>query len=77
LAQVEDARGSVSQERRGDRHLSAWTPARRALLGALEDYAAGLASAGRPIPYGMRDELAIHRQLAGWPRQWSESSHEG
>lgn len=77
LAQVDDARESVFRERCGNRHLSAWTPARGALLSALEDYAAGLASAGRPMPYRIRDELAIHRQLSGWPRLWSSSSQPG
>jgi hypothetical protein len=76
LAQVACARESVFRERRGNRHFSAWTPARGALLNALEDYAAALASAGRPMPYRMRDELAIHRQLAGWPRLWSDTLRE-
>jgi hypothetical protein len=76
LAQVDDARESVFRERRGNRHFSAWTPARWALLSALEEYAAGLASAGRPMPYRMRDELAIHRRLAGWPRLSWDTSHE-
>lgn len=77
LAQVGSARESLFRERRGSRHFSAWTPARRALLTALEDYAAGLAAAGRPMPYRMRDELVIHRQLAAWPRLWSDRSREG
>ena len=77
LAQVGSARESLFRERRGNRHFSAWTPARRALLTALEDCADGLASAGRPMPYRMRDELAIHRQLAGWPGLLSDTSREG
>ncbi len=77
LTQVDDARESVCRERRGNRHFSAWTPARGALLSDLEDYATGLASAGRPMPYRFRDELAIHRQLSGWPRLWPEASHQG
>jgi hypothetical protein len=77
LAQVGSARESLLRERRGNRHFSAWTPARRALLTALEEYAAGLAAAGRPMPFRMRDELAIHRQLAGWPRLWSDRSRGG
>jgi hypothetical protein len=77
LAQVDDAREAVIRERRANRHFSAWTPARWALLSALEDYAAGLASAGRPMPYRMRDELAIHRQLAGSPRLSWDTSREG
>jgi hypothetical protein len=77
LAQVGSARESVFRERRGNRHFSAWTPARRELLTALEDYAAGLASAGRPMPYRMRDELVIHRELAARPRLWSDTTREG
>jgi len=77
LAQVDEARESVCRERRGTRYLSVWTPARGALLNALEDYAAGLASAGRPMPYRMRDDLAIHRQLSGCPRLWPEDPHQG
>ncbi len=67
LAEVDTARASVFRERRGSRHFSGWTPARWALLGALEDYAAGLASAGRPMPYRMRTELAVYRQLVSCP----------
>ena len=77
LAQVTDARRSVFRERRGSRHFSAWTPARVALLTALEAYATGLASAGRPMPYQMRTELIIHRQLSGWPGLLSETTGEG
>jgi hypothetical protein len=76
LTQVGSARESVFREQRGNRHFSAWTPARQALLTALEEYAAGLASAGRPMPYRMRDELVIHRQLAGSPGLWSDPSRE-
>jgi len=35
--------------------------ARAELLSALEDYVASLTNHGRPIPYGLRDELQIRR----------------
>jgi hypothetical protein len=38
------------------------TEAREALLGALEEYAASLAAAGRPIPYLLGDELRVQRR---------------
>jgi hypothetical protein len=44
------------------RHTST-VDARRDLLAALESYAAALASAGRPIPYRIRDELHLYRGL--------------
>lgn len=44
------------------RHTST-VDARRELLAALETYAAALASAGRPVPYRIRDELHLYRGL--------------
>jgi hypothetical protein len=38
------------------------TEARKALLRALEAYAASLAADGRPIPYSLRDQLCIQRR---------------
>ena len=40
-------------------------PDQARLLNALEAAAAALESAGHPVPYRMRDELAMRRRLAG------------
>jgi len=58
------ARVQVSRERSASRHVTEWTLAQANLLTALEEYAAGLQSAGHPLPYRVRDELFMHRQLA-------------
>lgn len=41
----------------------------RMLLTALERYAAALTSRGSPMPYRMRDEMAMYRAMFGSPRQ--------
>ena len=48
---------------RGSPHLVA-AAAQGELLGALENYAAALGRAGQPVPYRLRDELAMHRMLS-------------
>lgn len=65
LADLRVARQSVARERGAGRQITEWTLAQASLLSALEAYAAGLASAGHPVPYRMRDELAMRRRLAG------------
>jgi hypothetical protein len=37
--------------------------ARHCLVQALEAYTGGLAASGRPVPYGLRDELRLQRAL--------------
>lgn len=37
--------------------------ARHELVLALEAYTGGLAASGRPVPYGLRDELRLQRGL--------------
>jgi hypothetical protein len=64
MAQLRAARQSVAEERGPRRQITEWTLAQATLLAALEDYAAGLASAGHPVPYRLRDELFLHRRLA-------------
>jgi hypothetical protein len=63
-ANLRAARLLVSRERSASRHVTEWTLAQANLLTALEEYAAGLESAGHPLPYRVRDELFMHRQLA-------------
>lgn len=41
----------------------------RLLWGALERYAAALDHQGRPLPYRMRDEVAIYRAMFSTGRQ--------
>ena len=48
----------------GSQHVAA-AAAQRELLGALEKYVEAIGRAGRPVPYRLRDELAMHRALAG------------
>jgi hypothetical protein len=67
-ANLHAARVLVSRERSASRHVTEWTHAQANLLTALEEYAAGLQSAGHPLPYRVRDELFMHRQLAGLGR---------
>jgi len=64
-ADVVEAREEVAELRRARMaaHPSSST-ARSKLLGALEVYAVALASAGRPLPYKLRDELFLARELA-------------
>jgi hypothetical protein len=56
---LERVRGSAPQARMST------LDARAHLLLALEAYADGLASQHCPLPYKLRDELRLHRQLAG------------
>jgi hypothetical protein len=44
------------------------TNARRDLLDALEAYAAALGRRGQPVPYRVRDELALYRSMVRLPR---------
>ena len=61
---VHEARSRLDVQRAAPmkRHTST-VDARRELLAALESYAAALASAGRPVPYRIRDELHLYRGL--------------
>jgi hypothetical protein len=63
-ADVIEAREEVAVMRgaRMAAHPSA-SVARSKLLGALELYAVALATAGRPLPYKLRDELFLCRAL--------------
>ena len=53
-----------------------WTPGRstgaleqRLLWGTLEQYAAALTDRGRPLPYRLRDEVAMYRAMFSTARQ--------
>jgi hypothetical protein len=63
--ELQAARQALAQERCPTRQVAEWTLAQATLLSALEAYADGLATAGHPVPYRMRDELAMRRRLAG------------
>ena len=69
LNDVIDARTEFGRGRSSGLKSSPQVPSSQtALLAALEDYAAALASAGRPLPYRLRDELHLHRKLTGSDR---------
>jgi hypothetical protein len=72
LADLRAARELVSSERGPGRNVKGGSAAQAGLLLALEAYIEGLASAGRPVPYRLRDELFMYRRLApfggGWAR---------
>ena len=70
LRDVCAARSEVEDARRAK-----WSPGslavaaeQRLLLAALERYAAALAHHGRPLPYRMRDEVAMYRGMFGTGR---------
>ncbi|HEY6934399.1 MAG TPA: hypothetical protein VI452_13460 [Marmoricola sp.] len=56
--EVEDARSA-----KGSPGSSAVAAEKRLLLAALERYAAALTHHGRPLPYRMRDEVAMYRAM--------------
>lgn len=62
-SEVEDARRAKSSP-----GSSAVAAEQRLLLAALERYAAALAHHGRPLPYRMRDEVAMYRAMFGTGR---------
>lgn len=64
MHELREARLAVARERGPVRHVAESTQAQATLLTALEACAAALASAGHPVPYRMRDELAMRRRLA-------------
>lgn len=61
---VEDARHATASPR-----SSQAAAEQRELLAALEQYAAALAHHGRPMPYRMRDEMAMYRAMFSHRRQ--------
>ena len=77
LRAVGAARSGVEDARRAKVSLGASRVAleQRLLLAALEQYAAALAHHGRPLPYRMRDEVAMYRAM--FPRVGAGSSAAG
>ena len=64
LALVHTARRDLAEQRGTERPSPADVQAARdVLLTTLERYASALQDAGRPIPYRMRDELHLGRDL--------------
>jgi hypothetical protein len=59
------ARRNVETARRGRAApgTSAADAEQRLLLVAIEEYAAGLAEHGSPMPYRLRDEMALYRSM--------------
>lgn len=71
LQAVSAARSEVEGARRLRASPGSSTVAaeQRVLLDALEQYAAALSSHGSPMPYRMRDELAMYRAMFSTRRQ--------
>lgn len=64
LSDLRDARRALSVERGPRRQRAEETLAQANLLAALNAYSAALTAAGHPLPYKLRDELHLRRQLA-------------
>ena len=67
LKAVNEARSEMASERRQISGAALNLAARRSFLDALEQYASALASAGRPLPYQLRDELQLYRLVSRSP----------
>jgi len=66
LRDLTEARLLLADERGSGSVLHPRTLAARSnLLAALEAYASALSSTGRPLPYRLRDELALYRRING------------
>lgn len=65
LRAVSSARSDVEDARRTQASLgsSVVSAGQRLLLVALEEYAAALTDHGRPLPYRLRDEMAMYRAM--------------
>ena len=63
LHDVHQARLRLAAQRHVGRAHPELVAARATLLGALERYTQALEASGRPVPYRMRDELNIYREL--------------
>ena len=62
---VQKARAVVRRRRHPPVVPAELAAARRALVAALADYAAGLEQRHLPVPPALRSELEMHRQLFG------------
>ena len=62
---LRDAREAVAEHRHAPVGSEAAVSSRRTMLTALEDYIGALESLRLPVPYALRDELRLHRQLFG------------
>lgn len=60
---VRDARIAVGEQRQGPAGSVEVLKARESLLDALDDYITALEAHRVPVPYLLRDELRLHRQL--------------
>ncbi len=62
---LRDARDAVAEHRHAPVGSESAVSSRRTMLSALEDYIGALESMRLPVPYALRDELRLHRQLFG------------
>jgi hypothetical protein len=63
---VREARAAVHRHRHGPVASNELAAARRDLMLALEDYTTALEQRCLPVPYALRTELQLHRQLFRW-----------
>ncbi|MGN6575417.1 MAG: hypothetical protein ACTHKG_07000 [Nocardioides sp.] len=64
-SRLRDARSAVAENRHAPVGSPAAVLSRRAMLTALEDYIGALEAQRLPVPYALRDELRLHRELFG------------
>jgi hypothetical protein len=62
---LREARDAVAEHRHAPVGSEAATSSRRLMLSALEDYIGALEAMRLPVPYALRDELRLHRDLFG------------
>jgi hypothetical protein len=63
---VREARAAVHRHRFGPVASAELAEARRDLMLALEEYTNALEQRCLPVPYALRTELRLHRQLFDW-----------
>jgi hypothetical protein len=62
---LREARDAVAEHRHAPVGSEAAISSRRRMLSALEDYIGALEAMRLPVPYALRDELRLHRDLFG------------
>jgi hypothetical protein len=62
---LREARHAVAEQRHAPVGSEAAASSRRLMLSALEDYIGALEAMRLPVPYALRDELRLHRDLFG------------
>ena len=63
MREVNHARDRLQRSRQARGTRAEEQQLRAELIAALEEYAGALAASGLPLPYRLRDELALYRRL--------------